>query len=226
MPRSRADLAQAPQPGGVGARGRSARCARCRPASRVARRARVRVQRLQRVDQHAGDVARVRSTRSESLVHVLQRVGVARRQPDCRRRAARRPTSRGRRRRSAPGACAACGSAPGAPPASRPRCRTCGTTPRPARRSRAAARTLSATAGMVGAEHRAERCDARAALGDAVLVEVVAEHVDAVRAGQVVEDVAVEVGDRDAAGRLHEARRPAGAGARSGCTGTARGSGR
>ena len=45
---------------------------------------------------------------------------------------------------------------------------------------------------VVGAEHRAQRM--RALLGDldAIFVEVVAEDVDAVRAGEVVEDVAVE----------------------------------
>jgi hypothetical protein len=45
------------------------------------------------------------------------------------------------------------------------------------------------------------------ALGDALLVEVVAEDVDAVGAGQVVEDIAVEVGHRHALGGLHEAAR-------------------
>ena len=57
---------------------------------------------------------------------------------------------------------------------------------------------------MVGAEHRAQVADALAAAGDALLVEVVAEHVDAVRAGQVVEPVAVEIGDGHAGGGLDE----------------------
>ena len=57
---------------------------------------------------------------------------------------------------------------------------------------------------MVGAEHRAEIANALGAARDAFLVEVVAEDVDAVRAGQVVEAVAVEVGDGDAGRRLHE----------------------
>ncbi|MGY4421295.1 hypothetical protein ACVWY2_003744 [Bradyrhizobium sp. JR6.1] len=43
-------------------------------------------------------------------------------------------------------------------------------------------------------------------LGDALLVKVVAEDVDAVGAGQVVEHIAVEVGDGDAAGGLDEGR--------------------
>ena len=58
--------------------------------------------------------------------------------------------------------------------------------------------------GVIGAEHRAERMGALLGLGDALLVEVVAEDVDAVGAGQVVEHVAVEIGDRDAGRRLHE----------------------
>ena len=48
--------------------------------------------------------------------------------------------------------------------------------------------------GMVGAEHGAERVRALLADLDALLVEVVAEDVDAVGAGQVVEHVAVEIG--------------------------------
>ena len=40
---------------------------------------------------------------------------------------------------------------------------------------------------MVGAEHRAQIAHALAAAGDALLVEIVAEHVDAVGAGEVVE---------------------------------------
>ena len=57
---------------------------------------------------------------------------------------------------------------------------------------------------VIGAEHRAEVADALDPALDALLVEVVAEDVDAVRAGQVVEAVAVEVGDGDAGRRLHE----------------------
>ena len=57
---------------------------------------------------------------------------------------------------------------------------------------------------VIGAEHRAEVAHARGAALDALLVEVVAEDVDAVGAGQVVEAVAVEIGDGDAGGRLHE----------------------
>ena len=58
--------------------------------------------------------------------------------------------------------------------------------------------------GMVGAEHGAERMGALLGLGDALLVEVVAEDVDAVGAGQVVEHIAVDIGDGDAGRGLHE----------------------
>ncbi len=57
---------------------------------------------------------------------------------------------------------------------------------------------------MVGPEHRTERVRSRLGLGDALLVEVVAENVDAVRAGQIVENIAVDIGDRDPGRRLHE----------------------
>ncbi len=45
---------------------------------------------------------------------------------------------------------------------------------------------------------------ARFGLGNAFLVEVVAENIDAIRAGQIVEDIAVEIRDRDPRRRLHE----------------------
>ena len=48
---------------------------------------------------------------------------------------------------------------------------------------------------MVGAEHRSERAHLFGAALDALLVEVVAEDVDAVGAAQVEEAVAVEIGD-------------------------------
>ena len=57
---------------------------------------------------------------------------------------------------------------------------------------------------MIAAEHRSERARARRAPFDARLVEVVAEYVDAVRSGQVVERVAVEIGHHHAGRRLHE----------------------
>ncbi len=58
--------------------------------------------------------------------------------------------------------------------------------------------------GMIEAEHRAERFGTLLAFGDALFIEVVAEDVDAVGAGQVVKEVAVDIGDGDARGRRHE----------------------
>ena len=81
------------------------------------------------------------------------------------------------------------------------------------------------TTGMVGAEHGAERADAGDAVLDAALVDVVAEDVDAVRAGQVEGDVAVEVADAHAVRRLEEAADRAAARRPAGGTGTARDSG-
>ena len=49
---------------------------------------------------------------------------------------------------------------------------------------------------VISAEHRAKVANAFRALGDARFVEVMAEQIDTVRSGQVVENVAVEVGHR------------------------------
>ena len=121
------------------------------------------------------------------LVHVLERVGVAgrRRIADARLHVA--PPAVVGAAEAHQVRCAACDSAPAAPPASPPRCPTCGTTPRRARRSRAAGCTLSATTGWYGPSTGPERAHALGAALDALLVEVVAEDVDAVGAGQVVE---------------------------------------
>ena len=58
---------------------------------------------------------------------------------------------------------------------------------------------------MIGAQDRAEVAHAfRALRSMQILVEVVAEQVDAIRPGQVVEHVAVEIGDRHAGRRFQE----------------------
>jgi hypothetical protein len=57
---------------------------------------------------------------------------------------------------------------------------------------------------MIGPEHRAERMGACLGPGNAFLVKVVAENIDAIRAGQIVEYVAVEVRYRDPRRRLRE----------------------
>src|SRR4051794_8480671 len=51
---------------------------------------------------------------------------------------------------------------------------------------------------MVGAQHRPKVANAGSAFVDAGLIEVMAEQVDAIRAGQVVEHIAVQVRDGDA----------------------------
>ena len=72
-------------------------------------------------------------------------------------------------------------------------------------RDRAQPRDVVGDDRVVGPEHRAEVArPAPLPCVDALLVEVVAEHVDAVGAGQVEKPVAVEVGDRDAVGGAQE----------------------
>jgi len=58
---------------------------------------------------------------------------------------------------------------------------------------------------MIGAEHGPERTRALLASLDAFLVEIVAEDIDAVGAGQIIEHVAVEIGERHARRGFHEA---------------------
>ena len=87
---------------------RAPRC--CRRACESLRRVRVRMQRLQRVHEHAGDVAprlAARAARARSCRPACRR---RRRGGGCRGPAARRPTSRDRRRRTARCACGACGN--------------------------------------------------------------------------------------------------------------------
>jgi hypothetical protein len=58
--------------------------------------------------------------------------------------------------------------------------------------------------GMIGAEHRAQRMGALFCRGDALPVKIIAEDVDAVGAGQVVEHIAIDIGDGDAGRGLHK----------------------
>ena len=127
--------------------GRNARCAALSTSDGIGRRIGVRMQRLQRIDQHAGDVAARAQHAQRILRHVVRACRSRAPAPDCRRPAARRPTSRDRRRRSAPGASGRCDSARAAPPASPPRCPTCGTTLRRGRRSPAGARRCRRSTG-------------------------------------------------------------------------------
>ncbi len=63
---------------------------------------------------------------------------------------------------------------------------------------------MSATKRMIGAQYRAERMHALDAAVDAVLVEIVSEQIDAVRTGQIVERISIEVGRRDPGRRLQK----------------------
>ena len=49
---------------------------------------------------------------------------------------------------------------------------------------------------MIGPEHGPEVANPLGAPCDEVLVKILSEKIDAVRAGQVVENVSIEVGDR------------------------------
>ena len=60
---------------------------------------------------------------------------------------------------------------------------------------------------MIGAEHRAQVAHPFRAVRDAVLVEVMPEKIDPVGAGQVVEHVAVKIGDRHAGRRCQKGSR-------------------
>ena len=60
---------------------------------------------------------------------------------------------------------------------------------------------------MVGAQHRSQAANQLAAAFDALLVEVVAEHVDPVGAGQIVRPIAVKVGHRHPGGGLEKSAR-------------------
>src|SRR5262249_44994663 len=60
---------------------------------------------------------------------------------------------------------------------------------------------------MIAAEHRAKLAGALDRARNRALVEIIAEQVDAVGAGEVVEPVAVEVGEHHALRRLDEGRR-------------------
>ena len=61
--------------------------------------------------------------------------------------------------------------------------------------------------GMIEAEHRSKRAHLRGATLDRLLVEIVAEDIDAIGTAQVVEAVAVEIGHGDAVARLQERSR-------------------
>ncbi len=61
--------------------------------------------------------------------------------------------------------------------------------------------------GMVCTQHRPQAANPLGAAFDALLVEIVAEHVDAVRTGQIVQTITVQIGDGHAGGGLDEVAR-------------------
>ena len=202
MPRASHTVRNSLQPGRVGLPVEVG-AARAVHQRRVGRRRRVGMQRLQRIDQHAGDVAPRAQHAQGILRHLLQRVGLARGQRIADARLHIAPPA-----------------VIGAAEAHQMRAaRVIAREPHGLHDRLGAghverdlveagdlrqARHVVGDHGMVGAEHGAEIAHALRALVHAGLVEVVAEQVDAVGAGQVVEAVAVEVGQRDAGRRLPE----------------------
>ena len=197
-----ADLAQLLQPFGVG-RAIERALARTVDERGIAGRVGVGVQRLQRIDQHAGDVLARAQHVQRPLRHVGQRIGLVRRH---------RIADAGLH--VAPPAVIGAGEAN--------QMRALGVVARQPHRlhdrfgaghverdfveagNLAQPLHVLGDDGMVGAEHGAERVRALLGFRDALLVEVVAKNVDAVGAGQVVEHIAVDIGDGDAGGGLHE----------------------
>ena len=158
---------------------------------------------LQRVHQHAGDVAARAQYVQRILVHVLERVGLsrARRVADAWLHVAPPAVVRA----AEPHQVRAPRVIARQPHRLHDRLRA-----RHVERHLVQPGQLAQTPDVVGgrdvvaAQRGSELARAGAAPLHALLVEVVAEHVDAVRAGQVVEHVVVEVGQRDARRRLVE----------------------
>ena len=170
---------------------------------RIARRGRVRVERLQRIHQHAGDVAPVPQHPQRGVAHVPQRVGLARRDrvADARLHVAPPAVVRAAEAHEvrAPGVVAR-------EPHRLHHRLGAGHVERHLVQPGDRAQPLDVVRDgrVIGAEDRSELARALDRALDARPVEVVSEHVDAVRAGQIVEAVPVQVGDGDALGRLQE----------------------
>ena len=199
MPRSRADRAQLLQPGRVGC----AIDALVRPAvdqGRVGGRPDVGMQRLHWIDQHAGDVAAAAQHGKGGVGHFRQRVGVVggHRVADAGLNVAP-PAVVGAAETHEMGAPRViAGQTHGLHDRFRPRHveRDLGLAGNPRQ-----ARHVVGDQRRVGAQHRAERAHAPGAALHAALVEIVAQQVHAIRAGEIVEGVAVEIGDLDAVRR-------------------------
>ena len=197
-----ADLAQLAQPVGVG-RAVEAGAAAAVDQGRVARRVAVRMQRLQRIDQHAGDVLARAQHLQGTRVHVIERIGLARRQRIA-----------GAGLHILPPAMVGAGEAHQMLLASviarQPHRLHHGLGARHVKTHLVQARELAQPvdvlghAGVIAAQHGTERRPEAGALLHALLVEIDAEDVDAVGAGQVVIALAVEVLQLHPLGRLPE----------------------
>src|SRR5579872_6948097 len=197
-----ADLAQPLQPRRIGF-AVEMRAARRIDQRRIARRIGVGVQRLQRIHQHAGDVAPRPQDVKRLLRHFGERIGLVRRDriADARLHVAP-PSVIGAGESDEMGPLGVVAGEPhrlhhgfraGHVEGDFIKPGNLGKTPR-----------IFGNHGMVAAEHRPERVGALFTLDDTLLVKIVAENVDAVGAGQIVEQIAVDVGDGDAGGGLHE----------------------
>ncbi len=170
---------------------------------RIARRIRVRMQRLERVHQNAGDILSRAKDLQRLFRHIAERIGVI-----------------GGNRIADAGLHVAPPSVIGAAQANKMRplrvvaCKTNRLHHRLG--SGHVERDLVETGNlfqapdvidnhrMIAAQYGTEIAHPLGALGDAVLVEIVAEDVDAIRSGQIVEAVAVEISHHHAVGRLQE----------------------
>ncbi len=182
------------------------RCARRIDQRGIAGRIGVRMQRLQRIDQHAGNVAACSQDVQRLLRHLGERIGLVRgnRIADARLHVP-------------PPAVIGPGKANEVRPlgvvARKPHRLHHGLGAGHMERNFVLAGNFADALyvlgddGMIEAEHRPEVPGALLGRSDALLVEVVAEDVHAVGAGEVVEHVAVDIGHGDAGGRFHEGGR-------------------
>ena len=161
------------------------------------------MQRLQRIDQHAGDVATTAQHPQRILGHVLQGVGIARRHRVAHARLHVAPPAMiGAGKTHEVRSARVVAREPhrlhdrlGAGHVKRHLVEP-GNVPQPL--------DVVGDRRMIGAEHRAKLARAPIAALQAVLVEVVAEEVHAVGAGQIVEAIAVEIGEDHSGGGLDE----------------------
>ena len=191
-----ADRAELLQPGRVG----SPIDAGVRPAvdqGGVGRRPDVGMKRLHRIDQHAGDVAAAPQHRKSGVGHFRQRVGVVggHRVAHAGLNVAPPAVVGAAETHEMGASCVIAGQTDRLHHRFRPRHveRDLGLAGNPRQ-----ARHVVGDQRRVGPQHRAERAHAPGAALHAAFVEIVSQQVHAVRPGEIVEDVAVEIGELDA----------------------------